>query len=259
MRQLLVITSIIFIISLMLSIVFFLGVDIEKTVDTVVFNQTYSFKDVSEIDLNVVSTLIVVEKTSGDDVILHHTGSCSYGQLGRHDDLLESSIFDVDFVGGKVSGKFKNQKVYPFTYFTNCNDKLLVKIPEGFTGSLELESVSSDIQIPDFNASEIDLETVSGNIISLASSEKTTVGTVSGDISIYGGNKVSAESVSGDISVYRIEKGSISTVSGDVIISSTNNQSIVFESVSGVIEGDVMLSPNANINVDTVSGDVAVR
>jgi len=154
-----------------------------------------------------------------------------------------------------------------------------VTMPRG--ASLDLDSVSADIDVQQVAGRRISSQTVSGNTRITASSPgdvhaesvsgdvfmrittaKTSVETVSGDIDVQGGltGDVSLESISGGIrlSAGRLGNLSLDTVSGDGHVKFDLNPDGVakLEALSGDLGLDLPATASARLHVETFSGSI---
>lgn len=170
--------------------------------------------------------------------------------------------------------------------FTSSNLRLMVKLPETFSGDLELQSVSGAVKlrspgqapfegnvsagsvsgrvyVEDLDAGSIDLTSVSGDVEFLGSADQLKVKTVSGAMML----KLTA--LRGD--------GHVETTSGRVEFASTEplNHEIKISTTSGALEIEredvnvqrmedrrieaVAGSGQFTLELSTVSGDVTIR
>ncbi len=108
---------------------------------------------------------------------------------------------------------------------------------------------------------EIELTTVSADVVASGFDGGSKIKTVSGDITLLSlKNEVSVMTVSGDIEAKDIAAGlKLKSVSGDITIVDGACRWVDAKSVSGDVLLDLDLDPTGTYDVSTVSGDVAVR
>lgn len=127
---------------------------------------------------------------------------------------------------------------------------------------LAAESVSGDIRIADSSAGDSHFETVSGDQDLQLSSQSVEASSVSGDIRLQGNitGEVHIETVSGDstLTLGAIDRLSFDSVSGDSRINTDLGRQarIKGESVSGNIALSIPRSSAASIHVETFSGAI---
>lgn len=133
---------------------------------------------------------------------------------------------------------------------------LYLQVPTGV--SLEVESVSAEVDIRGMRSQRIRANAVSGEITVDAHTQELELTVVSGDIE-FSGHASSADlsSVSGDIDVRDIVgEIAVSTVSGEVLLRARELEDARFESVSGDFEIDATLAADAMMSIESLSGDV---
>ena len=127
---------------------------------------------------------------------------------------------------------------------------------------LVAETVSGEIRITASSPGEARLETVSGNMFLRITTAKVSVDSVSGDTDLQGGltGDVRLESVSGDMRLVagRVDSLSVDSVSGDASLqlNLTPTGSIKTDSVSGNVDLLVPATISASLHVETFSGDI---
>jgi hypothetical protein len=136
---------------------------------------------------------------------------------------------------------------------------LLLQVP--LQASLDIDSVSADIDIDGVAPGDLQIDSVSGDIVVAAAPQRARIESVSGDQRLtLNSPRVGTESVSGDIVLKGRLKAEVSaeTVSGDVHIDSRGEalQRLRIGSVSGDAEARVALSSGGEVRAETVSGDV---
>ena len=135
---------------------------------------------------------------------------------------------------------------------------LEVTIPQ--RASLEVESVSANIDVQQMAGRQLEAASVSGAIIITASSPgEADVESVSGDITLrITSNNVDVESVSGDVNLQGGLNGSVSieSVSGNLTMAAQALGRLQASTVSGDAQLQAALKPNGVIRAESLSGDV---
>ena len=136
---------------------------------------------------------------------------------------------------------------------------LLLQVP--LQASLDIDSVAADVDIDGVAPGDLQIDTVSGDIVVAAAPARARIESVSGDQRLtLNSPRVGVESVSGDIVLNGRLKSEVSaeTVSGDVRIDSRGEalRSLRLGSVSGDAGARVALAPGGEVRAETVSGDI---
>ena len=137
-----------------------------------------------------------------------------------------------------------------------------IYLPEDSYGSLKVNTVSGEIEVPEKYAfNDVAINTTSGSITcDCTATGDIEIGTVSGEItfSSVNGNKFNASSTSGSVKLSNAKVSgavTIDTVSGEIILNDVESGSLNTNSVSG----DVMFTnlTTDDVNIDTTSGEVS--
>ncbi|MEO8160950.1 MAG: DUF4097 family beta strand repeat-containing protein [Arenimonas sp.] len=147
--------------------------------------------------------------------------------------------------------------------------------------SVDIESVSADVDVQQMAGRKLEVSSVSGNVVVTASSPgeasfenvsgdttlrittaKLRVQSVSGDLRLQGGltGDVDIESVSGDVELgaKALNRLEVSTVSGDAILRAALRPAgaIKAETLSGELRLELPRGSSAKLHVETFSGDI---
>jgi DUF4097 and DUF4098 domain-containing protein YvlB len=154
----------------------------------------------------------------------------------------------------KRMGSWRNDRTGP--------TELLLQVP--LQASLDIESVSADIDVDGVAPDEIDVDTVSGNVTIAAAPRHASIESVSGDLALtLNSREARTESVSGDIVLKGRLDGEVhaETVSGDITIDSRGER--VRRLSTGTVSGDadvrVGLADGGEIKSETVSGEIRLH
>ncbi|HET7126388.1 MAG TPA: DUF4097 family beta strand repeat-containing protein [Lysobacter sp.] len=136
---------------------------------------------------------------------------------------------------------------------------LLLQVP--LQASLDIDSVSADIDIDGVAPGDLQIETVSGDIVVAAAPQRARIESVSGDQRLtLNSPRVGVETVSGDVVLNGRLKAEVAaeTVSGDIRIDSRGEalRSLRLNSVSGNADARIALASGGEVHGETVSGDV---
>jgi DUF4097 and DUF4098 domain-containing protein YvlB len=172
------------------------------------------------------------------------------GELG--DDVEEVQI---SATGNGIQIRVKNKRNVRNIDGTD----LYLRVP--LAASIEVETVSADIDMDGSAGESIVLNTVSGDVEAQASPQRLEIQTVSGEVEFVGSiSRSSVETVSGDISLSGIHgEIEISTVSGDVSLIAEKVDRGRFESVSGDMKLDLAINDNGRLASESMSGDLVLR
>ena len=172
------------------------------------------------------------------------------GELG--DDVEEVQI---SATGNGIQIRVKNKKNVRNIDGTD----LYLRVP--LAASIEVETVSADIDMDGSAGESIVLNTVSGDVEAQASPQRLEIQSVSGEVEFVGSiSRSSIETVSGDISLSGIHgEIEISTVSGDVSLIAEKVDRGRFESVSGDMKLDLVINDNGRLASESMSGDLVLR
>jgi len=234
--------------------------------------KTFDIEQLKEIYIHSVSSNVSVFSTDEEDVKIHFYGRST----------AESEKGLPNLITNLEGSKLKIEIKYPKVLFNNDNVVLDVYIPQDYTGNINIDTVSADVDMSGLDLNDFKCKTVSGDLrIESLGSDNLTLHTTSGDVDIvdFSGN-LEADSVSGDIDVeYRVFDNNvdIKTISGKVKIDlpqyaeshlKTNTVSgevvakfpitIISFNKMNQLEGTVGTGDN-RIVVDTVSGDIYIN
>lgn len=129
-------------------------------------------------------------------------------------------------------------------------------------GSQRLQAVSGDIET-EFGPGELEVKTVSGNILARGRNAKGSVRatTVSGDLQLDdGGPELDLNTVTGDMNVRldRIDRGRIKTTNGDLNLTTQlgDDARLDVEAINGDLTFDLRGKVNAEFDIETFNGDI---
>ena len=233
---------------------------------------TFGIYQLKEIYIHSVSSDVSVFSTDEEEIKIHF-----YGRTA-----LKSEKASPKLITNLEGSKLKIEIEYPKVIFYNADVVLDVYIPQDYTGNINIDAVSADVDISNLDINNFQCKTVSGDLkIKSLGSDNLTLKTTSGEVNImdFTGN-LEADLVSGDINVrYRIFDNNIDvkTISGKVEIDLPQNAEFYLKTntVSGEVvakfpitiisfnkmnqlEGTVGTGDNSII-IDTVSGDIHIN
>jgi len=234
--------------------------------------KTFGIDQLKEIYIHSVSSDVSVFPTDEEDIKINFYGRSA----------LKSEKASPKLITNLEGGKLKIEIKYPKVIFYNADVVLDVYIPQDYTGNINIDAVSADVDISNLDINNFQCKTVSGDLqIKSLGSDNLTLKTTSGEVNImdFTGN-LEADSVSGDINArYRIFDNNIDvkTISGKVEIDLPQNAEFYLKTntVSGEVvakfpitiisfnkmnqlEGTVGTGDNSII-IDTVSGDIYIN
>ncbi len=151
--------------------------------------------------------------------------------------------------------------VYPQGRGNSGSAQLELRVPKGI--AIEVDGVSSTIDIADVDLARLDAQTVSGSVVAAGRAGEAALETVSGSIrSRLAAPRYRAETVSGSITANEGPSGQVmlETVSGSITAATGAVSQLHAETVSGRINATVSgLAPGGQINMETVSGSIGLQ
>lgn len=231
---------------------------------------SFSYDEVSSVDVQWASGTVYVQSWSGDSVQIHEYANSELSERTRMDCQSDSGKLTVRYRSGTGLGSVKGSKW------------LTVLVPDGMLEELDIQTTSAEVRIYGLELSGLDVSTTSGRIsasecytktanltttsgdmdLSTLHAEALSLGTTSGYL--YGtvvSGEIEASSISGDISLYSeddMKSAQLSSVSGDIYLSLEDSaaQSIGANSTSGDISLSVPYDLGFTMSYSTVSGSV---
>ncbi|MGN0823607.1 MAG: DUF4097 family beta strand repeat-containing protein [Candidatus Coproplasma sp.] len=217
-------------------------------------------ESISEIVIDWVCDDITVAYYSGTTVKVEESADTELEEKLQLRRLVQNGKLTVQFAtNGRLNIK-------------GLNKKLSVLIPSGVTlDKLNIESVSGNVDTV-ASVNELYVDNVSGSVTVNGVISEANVNTVSGAIHIVGGGVLQANSVSGNIRLYTYGAGSVdvSTVSGniDLALPESLGFTLTFKTTSGNFssalsttkDGDTYtrLEGGAPISAKTTSGSLNI-
>lgn len=221
----------------------------EKLDGKPIYTKKYSIEEVNYLDINSISADIFVYPSEDNDIKVEI--------YGREKD---KNAYQINLTEEGL--KIKQGKRNHFCIgFCSLDQRIVLYLPDTYTKDMKIHSVSGDIESRKEFVSNLDLQTVSGEV-EIESAKTLTATTTSGDIEIGKVGDVSLEAVSGDISIRDLaltKKATIHTVSGDVEIERTNDIYITTSTTSGDVEIEKNnRNSDIQLKVTTTSGDIDI-
>lgn len=137
---------------------------------------------------------------------------------------------------------------------------LLLRVP--LQADLGIESVSADINVIGIAPRELEIDSISGDVVVAGAPRQASIDSVSGrqQLTLNSAGEIRSESVSGDIVLRGRLGGEVhaETVSGRISIDSSGHalRRLALASVSGDAGARIALANGGTIKAETVSGDV---
>ncbi len=160
---------------------------------------------------------------------------------------LENSILSVSRTGNQVVVEVRPKRRWSFGFFSSSPSPLVVTLPTDQLGKLEASSTSGDIEIlPALSLDKLEASSVSGEIdfLTLTANSLLKLTTVSGTIH---GREAKSE---GNLELF--------STSGEVEVGTYHGKDILLKSVSGQIEGELILDAGDEAKIETISGSIDV-
>lgn len=139
---------------------------------------------------------------------------------------------------------------------------LVVQVP--ILADLDVETVSADINVRGMASRELELESVSGDIVANGAPKRGKISSVSGDILLsVNSASLKVETVSGQLTTRGRLSGEIAleSVSGDIRLDTRGErvQRLSANTVSGDMDLNLALAEDGEIRMESVSGDLRLR
>lgn len=205
---------------------------------------------------------VIVKSFSGNISIKKSSGhEIKITAIGRLDKGANSRLLETDHSSDELIIREPDNDVV-------SNLEVQIELPAAFENSLEVLSVSGDINLKDVNIHEIDLGSVSGDIdLNKVTSKNFVVKTVSGDVKAESSSmaKLVGKTVSGDFEISSATplNSDLVSVSGDIRMkfSKTDKTQFSLQSVNGDIRNGHQDTKGAEytVNISTTSGDIEVE
>ena len=218
-------------------------------------SKTFEPTEISEIEINLVSTDLNIIPTTEGELIIHFYGEVSTNVKRNIPELVAYKTGDKLFVETLQS---KDIIVFGVNIDRTTMD---VYIPEIILEEFKINVVSGDVILEEIETEQLNIETVSGDIkVEELAAGKIRADSISGDIMIneYTGG-IDADSTSGDINLMNgkdIEDVYASTVSGDILIDQDAVSDMKIDSTSGDIRIELPEDSQFYLDIETVSGDI---
>lgn len=209
-------------------------------------------EEIDQLEINWMAGSVTVEVTDENQVYAEETEVSDDDRKMRY--LVKN---------GKLTIQYQKAKLFAFGYWSKSKD-LTVYIPRNMAKNMKqinIDTVSADIDISDFESREMDFETVSGQIdIKDLITKNLDIEGVSGDIKGSGiqADILNIEVVSGSTNMEGVfEKADLEAVSGDLKLGSDSLlEEVNAETVSGDITLYVSEDNGFTAELDSVSGDL---
>jgi lia operon protein LiaG len=220
-------------------------------------SKTFETEDINKITMNITSTDINIIPSEDEYIKVHFYGEVS---TNRNRDI-------PSLVAYKSGDELRIEIIKPKTVFIGINiwrTKLDVYIPEDSLELLNIDAVSSDIEVSDLKVGEFEYTGVSGDLKGeMILADNIKANTTSGDIDI--------DSYTGDLNIHVIsgdlvlKDGSLSdnieltTISGDIYIEQEDSSSMNINTTSGDVGIKISEDAGFYLKANTVSGEIDNR
>lgn len=201
-------------------------------------NSEVDASDITDIEINWIDGSVNIDVYDGNTIKFYE--ECK-------NELSDSDLLHYYSKSNKLKIEYSGTKKIPiFIGGSNLKKSLTVQIPESMLvqfNDLNIEAVSSNVNISNINSKYIDIENISGNILlNNIAVDKIDIDTTSGDI---------------DSDNIIIKKSSnIDTISGSAILNGSIS-AIEFDSTSGDLKVVSDICPN-EADTDTTSGNISL-
>lgn len=188
-------------------------------------DENYISAETSEIKIQEEIKSVNVEWVSGNVTVTRSEDDCLY--IIEDGNARKSDALVYKIIGDTLEIEFKRSRFGIFGINADSSKNLTLKLPEKQYNTIDINSVSADVDIKNVNADKFDLETVSGEIeIAQSVFSNLEIESVSGNSDIYLPDSASfraeVDTVSGDFSTdFAVTKRGESYIcgNGDMLIS----------------------------------------
>lgn len=206
------------------------------------YNETFNIDDIEKLDVNLIAFDVTVRNSEDDKVRVIING---------REDRKDKISISNDSNALKINESQWKSFCFGFCFW---NDEVIIYLPKDYNTEIKIKNTSGDIVFLDSYLSDMNIQSVSGDI-KILEALNLQVKSVSGDVSIIKGDHVEVNTTSGDISVDKALVSKISSVSGEIRIGETGN--VELDTISGDIDiNDLVVEGTSNI--ETKSGDVKI-
>ena len=220
-------------------------------------SKTFKAQEISEIYIDLTSTDINIIPVEDEEIRVHFYGVVSTNIKRNMPSL----------VAYRSGDELRVEIIHPKTFFIGfniCRTKLDVYIPEDSIEILKIETVSSDTSVSNLKVDKFSFSAVSGDFKgeSLFASD-LRLNSISGDISLkeYKGD-ININNVSGDVVLEggrQNDNIEAVTVSGEVYIEQEDPSNMNIRTISGGVEINLSEDARFYLKVTTVSGDIETK
>jgi DUF4097 and DUF4098 domain-containing protein YvlB len=140
---------------------------------------------------------------------------------------------------------------------SNGAERMKLRLPPGL--NVEIATRSGDVSCR-ASLARLTVATTSGDLV-LGPAKELEIETLSGDVRLEGeAERAKIETVSGDISLaHHVAELRVKSTSGDVVLREGLPRRVEIQTVSGEIDLEGTLAPDAIFEIRTVSGDIRIR
>ena len=217
--------------------------------EDIVLVDSYVINDeLNELSLQLYNADLVIKESTDERLLVeYYTNQEENGHIEFIDNVIQIDGEDINDLCVGICNIIRRMVIY---------------IPETYTGGYDIISVSGDIK-SEIDLHDVNIETTSGDVF-LINIDSANIGTTSGDIKLGKVDRnISIRTTSGDVHIDTLANrndSNIRTVSGDVHIGKNENDCYVDAKTTS---GDIKIKNNnreSNIvlNIDTTSGDIYV-
>ncbi len=219
------------------------------------FSRTVKLGRNGTFDLQNIAGDITVTGGGGDEVRIEAVKRVRHPNEAEGKALLSEIVIQVTDRSGRVEVRTE----YPRRRNWSGGVDFTIGLPRD--ASVSLRSVSGTVKVTNVNG-ELRAETVSGDIVTMATKKLRTAKTVSGDVEISEAEaeELSVGSVSGDVIINKLKASGVDgqTVSGDMRLSDVEADHSSLRSVSGDIDYTGRLARNGRYQMQSHSGDIRI-
>lgn len=222
-----------------------------KDFNTLIKEKTYDLTEIKNLKLNLISDVKILVSDTNELKVVQYGNK----KTDEFDDKVDSNSIEI-----------LDETHFNFTFFNfRYGSRFEIYLPAEYANSIEIKTISGEIDFNDFNLNlkDLSVKSTSGDITfdSTLNCEDMEFKTISGDVSVYEltGNKITIKTTSGDINTSMLDakEVAVNSISGEMNLGKIKGITTV-KTTSGDIDIDELLILNDS-EISTISGDVNIK
>ena len=217
-----------------------------------------------ELDIANVTGDITVTRGSGSDATIEIVKTARAQSTADAREMLGLVQVEIADRAGRaeVRTRYPGENQRRNGGSRNVNVSVAFNVSAPATARVTARSVSGTVSVREIKG-DLNLESVSGNIVIAGGARVSTAKTISGDVEIGDtelDGPLEASSVSGAVTIRKGKAGSLSmkSISGDLTVDNVESGRVEAETVSGDVRWSGSIAPSGRYTLTSHSGDIGV-